>query len=224
MNSIKNIGLGATVIGGLLMSGVAFAQTPPVLNVAGSFPTSVSGGAQNATVAYYTLSNPGAAQVGVRALPLVLANTGLVNNCRVQNIAALGTNLSSGSNVLTVPGTSNVINLDTPFLINANSSATLGVVCSITSSAPGFILGVAFMPGNVFAMAGGATTTSVGAGINAGIPFSGEFTIVGPGVPIPVPTPGLPNTGAGGQLPAFAGLLLLALLGTAAGIVRLQRA
>ncbi len=218
MNSIKNAGLAATVLGGLLVAGVAFAQTPPVLNVAGSFPSSVGVGAQNATVAFFTLSNPSASTpVSVISLPIAFSNTGLVSDCRFQNISTPGVNLNSG----TALGTSNRITLDTPLSIAPSGSVTLGLVCAVTpTAAAGTVLGVAFLPSNVFAMAAGATTTSLGVGIAAGVPFSGEVAITG-GTGTPIPPP--PSTGAGGQLGVFVTLLLLSLVAGGAGVLQFSR-
>lgn len=217
------VGTGAAV--GLLFGTAVFAQTPAVLNVSAAFPTNLNVGAQNATVATITLSNPSpTTPVDVRSIPLVLVNSGLVSNCRIQN-AGTGATLTTGANVLAAPNTSNVIALDTPLSVAANGNAVLRVVCDIAAnSTAGSVVGIALLPGNVFATAAGATTTALGVGIPAGSPFADEFTIGGTGTPTPPPTtPDLPNTGAGGEAVLFYSLLALGALIAGAGALRLAR-
>lgn len=218
------VGVGATVA--LLFGTAVFAQTPPVLNVSAAFASNLNVGAQNATVATITLSNPSpTTPVDVRSIPLVLINSGLVSNCRVQN-AGTGATLTTGANVLLAPNTSNFIALDAPLAVAASGNVVLNVVCNVASNATaGSVVGIALLPGNVFATAAGATTTSLGVGIPAGSAFADEFTIGGTGTPTPPPTtPDLPNTGAGGEAMLFYSLLALGALIAGAGALKLARA
>src|SRR3989344_1008591 len=113
--NVSKIAASTGAVIALLFAGAVSAQTPPVLNVSGSFPASVAAGAQNATVAFMALANPSATTpVSVYSLPMAFSNTGLLSNCRVQNTATPGTNLNTGTNLLATPGTSNTINLDAP--------------------------------------------------------------------------------------------------------------
>ncbi len=211
--------VGAAAAVGLMFGSAVFAQSASVLNVSGSFPASVSAGAQNATVASMTLSNPSAtAPLAVHALPIAFSNMGLVSNCRFENTASPGTSLSSGIN----PGTTNIVSLTSPLSIAAGGSVTLTVVCAVAPNPPaGTMLGVAFLPSNILAMSGGATTTPIGVGLPAGAPFVAEVAIIGG---TGTPPPGLPPTGSGGNAPLYYALFALAAAAVAAGAWRLRAA
>ena len=203
-----------------------FAQSAPTVGVTGSFPSSVQAGTQDTAVAFITLTASGAptSTVSVTSLPIVFANTGVVSDCRLHsNGAELGGGLNTGSNVLLTPGVVNQIMLDAPLQLTTGAPTTqLTLRCDISAATPvGYVLGIAFAPGNIVAQTG--TSTAIipfGLGIPSGAPFAGEFTILG-GTGTPTPTPGTPNTGAGGNAAMILTLLTLAGVVAIGGMVRL---
>lgn len=190
------------------------------LSVLLSTATSVKPGAQDAPLAVISLRAGGASNVSVQALPLNIGfGSGMANSyvsdCRVRNLSNLGSPLNAVSSGGINAG-SNTITLDSAFTVPAGVTSTLVLTCDVFSSAPiGGTMNVSISPSSLAATAanGVSVTPTTGTNVN-GQAGSTSGTVL---VVSSTDTPGLPNTGSGGEafinIAALIGCALFALLG-----------
>lgn len=170
--------------------------------------------------------------VVVTSLPITVTpnGTGISNlqNCSLRNTA----NLTSALPAVTAQnGSVMTFTLGTPITVNPNTKFSVAVVCNVASVTPvGSSFVVSIAPGQVAATASSSDITAT-TGTNTdgvALPTSGTVTVISSssntgGTGDGTGTPGVPNTGAGGN--ALASILMLALAGilAAAGSVYLGR-
>lgn len=175
---------------------------------------------QTGTMARLILDTTGSTEaVRISALPfnLVLGNgatSTALENCRVYNEANANVPISTNATttVTLMPGL-NTIRLNDPIVLSPNTITTLALRCEIDAS---LVAGGTF----TFSM----NTTNVAAtGVTSGLPA--VVTVRGAVVPPPVApvTPGLPNTGAGGDATRNAMILLGSAMIAALGIAYTRR-
>jgi hypothetical protein len=176
---------------------------------------------QNATLARLTLDTTGSnTAVRIASLPLMVntgagATTSSLTNCRVYNETTGGA-LNSGTNVSTnlANGMNNVV-LDTAFVVQPNTLATLAVRCDIASNlVNGGTYQFSLNTANVVA----ADPTT---GTAARVSLRG---VVGPVIVPPVVVPTVPNTGAGGQAPTNIAIIIGSLAVAGFGLAYARKA
>ncbi|MDB5194177.1 MAG: hypothetical protein JWN50_191 [Parcubacteria group bacterium] len=180
-------------------------------------------GTTGATLARLTLDTTGSnTAVRIASLPLTLSTgsgalTSSLTGCRVFNETTGGA-LTSGSNIPSSLSTGmNTITLDTPFVMQAGTVATLAVRCDIASNL----------------VTGGTYQFSLNtANVVAADPITGTPAVVtlrGVVTPIPVPVPvpvipTVPNTGAGGAATTNVALILGSLAVAGFGLAYARKA
>lgn len=203
MKTIKIVALAAM----LAVAGTAFAQTAPDLGVRLVAPTAVAVGSQQhvATVQLTAASN----DVNVTALPVVVTGSGLAN-CALRDSTGAAVGTAATAPVHIAGGA--VVDLIYRCDVTANGSATIALY-------PSMIMANA---NNTAATVGGvpngnpAATVVLGTGVTPGTGDNGG---------IDTTTPGIPNTGAGGDgANTWIILTLAALVAAGAGIYAFRRA
>ena len=181
-------------------------------------PSAGTTGATMAIVRLDTTYSPDA--IRLASLPLIVstangATPASLTNCRVYNEASPTAALNNGSNV---PGNLvsglNVVNLDTPLVIQRGSVVLLDVKCDI---AAGAVTGGTFQ----FSL---NTANVVATGNTTGLPAA---VYVGVSTPGGVPSTGgvgLPNTGAGGDAGMNLALILGSLVAASLGVLYARKA
>ncbi len=217
--------------GAMLLAGVAYAQSTPVLWVGFAVSDTVAPGAGKtiATIELNGLHSSSAARVA--SVPVnavgVAAN---FTNCRVTTTADLNTSLTSGTHTVQSLGTLNTFVFDTPVVIPAGVVKTFAVRCDVSSLATvGSTLMLSVTPASVSATDdSGNPITPVVALDPYGAPRSMNGTLsiraIGtPGAPNTGSTPGAPNTGAGGDAAANIAIILASALVALIGSDYLRR-
>jgi hypothetical protein len=181
-----------------------------------TIPT-VSAGTQNGVLAIITLDGTrSGANTTVSSIPLTLtfngSTAGDFTNCSLRSASNLTSALNTGANAMgTVTSTgANTIRLDTPLSIAAGGGQLLALTCNVSSATPaGSSVTVSVDPATVATInaASGSAITPTTSVMNSGTaPTFGTVSITAPGTT--TTTPGVPNTGAGGN--AAMNMLLLA--------------
>lgn len=226
------LGIGAALV--LAWAGNAAAQTVPTLKVGVDTAPSVPAGLQDATIANIVFDTTGSSDsVRINALPvgITFGSSALASNltdCRVRNTQNLSGALNTSVPV-TVSGT-NTFTLDSALTFPVGTRTELALTCDVASStAVGGTIVVSVAPASVAATAasnGAAVTPTVGTLLNgATAETSGTVTVTsGTGVGGDPTTPGLPDTGFGGNsIPNILMLLSSLTLGLI-GVFALRRA
>lgn len=183
-------------------------------------------GAENSNSAISITSIPVAINLGNGVV------AGNVSNCRIRGAVNTSANLSSSA---TPSGGTLTFTLAAPLIVTAGSSATLSLACDVSASTPvGGTISIAITPSaltatNVSTGAAITPTASVGFGPN-GLPASTSGTVIvssvdSAGEVDPAPgtgTPGVPNTGLGGNAAMTLALLLLSALVALGGVAFLR--
>ena len=200
----------------LLSAGMAAAQTVSTTSgITASLSTapSVPAGSENVALATVEFTTPSGGQnVAVSAIPITATFNGVppanVTNCSIQNTLALGIPLSSSA---TLGPAGSTFNLLVPAVVSANSTLRLALVCSVSVASPvGSTVTLSIVPASIPATVNGASITPTGTGATAGAITITASTGTGTGGGTGTgSTPGVPNTGVGGD--ALATLLILAL-------------
>lgn len=211
----------------------------PVLRVNIDTAPSVPAGSQDVTLANISVGATGA-NFNISSIPLMISasSNGSVANlvdCKVRDSSNLDGSLTNVTAITNGSVTS--FNLAIPLLVPAGTANMLALTCDVQpATAVGSTFSISVTPGNL-----GATNASTGAAVTAqgvpaggfgpnGLPASTSGTIivsavgtapVDPGT-IPGTTPGVPNTGLGGNMQLL-GVLMLAGLIALMGAFYLRR-
>lgn len=208
--------VGATLLFSLGI-GIAQAQVAPSLAVSLAAAPSVPAGSSQVALANITLDATHSSQnIMLSSIPLALSFNGVpaadFTNCSLEYSSLLGFPLNSGANaVAALSGTGVTFHTNGPLTVYAGTSARLAVVCNVSAAAPPgsymtFLIdpssipatsasGASVTPTSILPIAGATSITAVSGGSGS---TGGTVT-----------TPGIPNTGLGGD--ALATLLILAL-------------
>jgi hypothetical protein len=231
-----------------MMVSAQVATTPVVpststsgLIVSVTTPTTVNGGS-NVNLATIRFDATGLTPIMVSSIPVLTDYLGTpgavtaddITNCRIINTAN-GVQLNTGNNVYTAlfQGSNN-IRLDSPLVVNVGTPAILALNCDVTARAGGSIMisvpPTGFAANSVLTSNGTSVTPTAGVTASGTVaPTSGTIVFTGSGstptTPVPpvvVPTtPGLPNTGMGGNAAAVYALIAsLAVLATGGFLMR----
>jgi hypothetical protein len=230
----KHIAAGAA-FAVMASAGIAAAQTSPALGANIYVSPRVERGAQDTLLALVSLSardSNSAVQIPSLRVDTSFANGSLagdITDCRVRNVNNLTSALNNGGNAVGITSGSTVIPLDSPYVINAGTTAALAITCDVSSSAAlGGTITMSLSPSSQVAnVQGSSTTVTVSTGrtvTGSDGPVSGTAQVVvdaTPTTPSTPTVPGVPNTGTG----AAQNLMLLALAGFAAigGIILARR-
>jgi len=219
MNTISRFGsglVGATLFFSIGI-GIASAQAAPGLAVSLSTAPSVPAGSSQVALATVTLDATHSGQnVTFSSLPLSLSYNGVpptaFTNCSVQDVVALGFPLTSGGNAVTAfTGSGVTFHLNAPFTIIAGTSVRFAIVCDVSPAAPaGSSITFSIAPAVLSATsASGTAVVPTSTGQTAGAVSVTAGTASSVTTPTTSATPGIPNTGFGGD--ALATLLIMSL-------------
>lgn len=164
-------------------------------------PQGIAPGTQDAAIALLQLDATRSSEaIRIGSLPINASFTGATNytGCQIRNITNLGLGLNTGTNVVGTLGSgTNTFTLDTPLIVNAGTTATLVLTCDIASGAAvGSSAALSVIPSAIPAVtnASGASVSPAAGGPSGTIGItSGTFTVGSSS------TPGVPNTGTGGN-------------------------
>ncbi len=157
--------------------------------------------------------------INVSSIPLTVTSgaSGSLSGCHLYNVNNSNVPLNaSGSGSL---GSNNTILLDSALSVPAGGIVTLMLNCNTAAATGGSSLGLALAPASVVATNAGtgaviAPTSGVTAAGNP-LPTAGTLVFAN------LSSPGLPNTGEGGNAPLFAALFAVAVAGVAVGMRKL---
>lgn len=175
---------------------------------------------ENATLARLVLDTTGSTEaVRITSLPFILstangADADTLTNCHVVNEANASVALSDDTDADGLVAGLNTITLDNPLILNAGTVTTLSLRCDPSED---LVAGGTF----TFSM----NTANVSAtGVTTGLPAI--VTVRGAVVPpiIPPFIPGVPNTGAGGEVATNLALIFGSLTLAAVGVAYTKRA
>jgi len=208
----------------LSMAGVAFAQTP-ALTVGVTAPDSiVTGPAQ--TIAVISLNSTTPVMLNSLPVSLGFGYTGAapavpLSSCSLRQGSSAGSPLNTGSNVIAPQGTGDFsIAFDQPFTVA--DAATLYLTCDVSSAIPdGTAIATTIKEGNLMATTTGGAAVAAGTGTPSAITTivsSTSASNTGTGS-----TPGVPNTGAGGNASSTWALLIASALVALGGGLYLMR-
>lgn len=218
-----------TLSGSRFTMSAGAANIGPVLRINLDTAPSVPAGSEDVALANISVGATGA-NYNITSIPLTIgaSSNGSVANltdCKVRDASDLD---GAITNVTTVTnGSVTSFNLTIPLLVPAGSANMLSLTCDVSSAAAvGSTFSIAVTPGAVSATnaATGAAVTPVGVAAGGfgpnGLPASTSGTIivsalgsnpVPPGT-TPDTTPGVPNTGLGGNIVLLAELALAGLI------------
>lgn len=227
----KHIAAGAA-LALLASTGIAAAQSSPALGANLYVSPRVERGAQDTLLALVSLSakdSNSAVQVPSLRVDTSFANgavVGDITDCRVRNVNNLSSALNNGGNAVGITSGATVIPLDTAYVVNSGTTATLAITCDVANTAAlGGTITMSLAPSSQSAtVQGSATTVTVTTGkttTGSDGATSGAAQVVLDATPSAPTVPGVPNTGSG----VAQNLLLLAIAGFAAigGIILARR-
>lgn len=216
MKTTQYIGSALLTAAFLFSAGSAFAQTVPNVSTTAGLTASlatapsVPAGSSNVVLATVTLNQGNSGPASIASLPVTATfNGGTLLNytaCSVQNPAALGIPLSAPIALSNSGATT--FTLMVPTIVGANTMQRLAIVCSVSPIAPaGSSITFSIDPATLPATVNGSTITPSVSGATSGtVTITPAITDNSGSVGT---TPGVPNTGVGGD--ALATLLILAL-------------
>ena len=219
----------------LLTAGMAAAQTAPN-SAALSFWTapSVPAGSQNVAVAMFVLDASNAGQnIFLRTMPLNVQYSGSpaygLTNCFVENTAAHGYSQTGPGVTLGASGATFTFSPAASVL--QGTSARFALVCSVSAAASaGSSVTLSVNPSAMSASGANGAVVPIVAAVGASSPIQGSIPITAPVVTLSGSTtgssggtPGVPNTGAGGDALATSLILAVSLLTAYGGSVLARR-
>jgi hypothetical protein len=211
--STSSPSIGAQVTGSALLAEADFVKQVPA-------------GLNNAILGIITLDATQSNQaITLSQVPISVAASGgatldALTDCALTSTT--GTSLTTGGNALGAIAGANVFKLDTPLNVAAGQGALLVLRCNVSANAPvGSMLTIGSAPASFQATVGGSPVTVTQGmmangqeGTNAGvisIAAEGSQSASVSGT-TSVSTPGVPNTGAGGDAPMLYAILIASLL------------
>jgi hypothetical protein len=234
MNRKTLLGALSTTVGGIfLFAGIAFAQTAPLLTIGLDVSPHIIPGTRG-TVALVKLdASNSMANVHIPSLTFSSSFAGgagqnTLTNCAVSFTNAIGIALNTNSNAVSSLGNTTAFTFDTPVIVPAGGTTWLGLVCNVDASlAQNGAVTLRINPATVSAI--NASTSAViipTAGVSsAGVELTSgtaSAATLPPATQGTTPstqgstqgtatTPGIPNTGAGGN--AASNIILLIISG-----------
>src|SRR3989338_1227430 len=201
----------------------ALSVTTPMLTVTGA----TTAGAQDVILANILLdAMRSGADIRLSSLPVTITASGggsvsNLSDCRVRNSLTGNAALNSGVNVAgSLANGTNTITFDNTLTVAQGTALLLSVTCDVSAAASvGSTFQIGTIPGTI-----GATAANTGAAVVPTGTVAGTLTSAGvPVVVLAATTPGVPNTGEGGNAPLNMALLALSALAAILGVSFLRR-
>jgi hypothetical protein len=227
MSNLKRMFIALPLSLAIMASGIGMASAQvtgaPLLSVqmlSSGLSTNVVPGSTNAILAAVQLNTAGSGDdVRISSIPLILttgngAFASSLTSCHIANANNISFPLDTNGNVPAslVSGLNN-FNLDTPLVLTRNTVTTLDLICNMSSAASN----------------GGSFTFSINSAnvVASGNTLGTPAVVTVPNAPIVIPitpvTPGVPNTGAGGDAATNIALISAAIVVAFAGYVYSRR-
>lgn len=213
---VSGTGTGTTGSGNLMVGYVASPTlTPGIRNVIGVLTLDASRSASPVRISSLPISAAFSGGAGTNSL----------KNCSLSSVTSILTPLNTGANALTTLGNQSTLTLDTPVTASAGGSSNFVLLCDVDAATPAnSAIQLTVTPASV-----AATNINTGGSIGATGIVASNGTVGTPsgtsvvGTVTATPTPGVPNTGAGGSAPLLTLLLSSLLIATAGAFYILQR-
>jgi hypothetical protein len=207
-------------------SGGTQQTTGGTLAAEADFVKQIPAGLNNAIIGIITLDATRSHQpVTLTSVPISVSASGgatlnALTSCMLTSSS--GTTLTTGGNAVAAITGSNMFRLDTPLVIAAGQGAIIVLRCNVSSNAPvGSTLTVGLAPSSFQAISNGSPVTVMQGLLSTGqqgtnsstITIAAQGTGAGSGTGTGSPeSPGIPNTGEGGNAPMNYAILLSTLL------------
>ena len=219
--TVLPLALAIVAFGSIGQAGAQVASPRVALQFATNGLTSpLAASTSSSTVARLLLDTTGSTEgVRIATLPFNLivgggGNASTLNNCRVYNESSPEVALNSNNAVTMASGINSFV-LNNALVLNSNTMTTLALRCDVAST---------LVSGSTYTV-NMNTNNVVASGVNSGLPaaVSVRGGVVVPPVVTPPFVPGIPSTGAGGQVAQNVMMLFASLLLAGLGFSYLKR-